>query len=201
MLSKSVKLRAILSRLALAIGALALAGHAALGVTYVQEWHRQNVLTAEIKSAADSLAERGDTPRGEEGRSAAEAKLEAEKAAFPLRLSGSHVVGALLGLAEDNSIVVSSIKTRPGATKQVGDNKYRSLSVDLQLEGGLESLRALIGSVEEGALQTATVDSVRISRIEHRPGASPGLPVDGSRIRGIEYTVAANLALSVYARY
>lgn len=200
MLKKNWKLRVNLSTLALVIIALALAGYAVLGFTYLQSQHEQNVLASETAAGRESLSEYGDAASRQEQLAIAEAELAAERAAFPQQLSYSGAVGALIQLAEQHALQVMDVKTQPGSELQVGDHTYRSLSVHVQVEGAVTALRNFIKEVESGALRAASVDELRITVINQPPVSGAESLPDGGEPAGVQQLLSVSLDFSVYTR-
>lgn len=195
------RLRVKLSALAPGIMALALVGHAVLGVTYFQQWREQDTLSLEIEAARQSLAEYGDIASRQKQLAVAEADPASEQVAFPSGLNGPGTVGALIKLAQDIELKVVDVKTQPGREQQVGDHTYRSLSVHVQVKGALDALRTFVDRLEDGALLAVRVDELLVTEMQKLPYASPELSLDVTSMSELRYSVTASLDFSAYARY
>ena len=186
--------------LALAVMAIALVGHAALGVTYLQQQRESDALDSEIEAARQALVASGVAGSPQEQRTSVEAELVAAQAALPSRLSGPGVVGALIRLAEENGLRVSDVKTVSRREQQVGENTYAALSVHVQIEGTLSALRAFVNKMESGALQAARLDELRIAMKEQPPVAGAELSLGEPGTTEHPTPLAASLDYSIYAR-
>ena len=165
-------MRTKLSALALIIGIAAWLATALIGVTYFPQQHERESLASQLSAARESLREYG-TPASLEARlAAAEARLSAEQAYFPDKLSSVATLNSVLQLAQESQVTIVDMKTQPARDEVIGNHTYSALSVHLQVAGSLPHLQAFVSKLQNGALKAVTIDEISIVVIEESPAAS-----------------------------
>jgi len=170
-------MRIRLSTLALVVSAAALLANALLGVTYFQQQRERESLASELSAARESLSEYGGAASLEERLAAAEARLKAEQALFPKKMSSAATLNDVLQLAQESQVKIVDMKTQPGRDEKRGDHTYSALSVHLQVAGGLPELQTFLSKLEKGALKAVAIDEISITGMKESPAASLGFSV------------------------
>ncbi len=165
-------MRVKLSTLALIVIVAALVANAVLGVMYFQKQSQQASLASQLTASKESLAEYDSTASLEEQLAAAEARLMAEQAYFPDKLSSDAILNTILQLAQESQVTIVEIRTQPESDENVGNHTYSALSIHLQVTGSVTELQTLVNKLETGELKAVGIDEVRITEMKGSPAAS-----------------------------
>jgi len=165
-------LRIKLSTLALIVGAAALVASAVLGVMYFQQQREQESLASQLAVGRESLTEYDSAASLEERLAAVEARLIAEQAYFPDKLSSEATLTSILQIAQESQVTVVEISTQPERDQERGNHTYSALSVYLQVTGGLPELQDFVNKLEKGELKAVSIDEIGITGMEESPVVS-----------------------------
>ena len=165
-------------------------GLAALGVRFAQRQSIDTVSAAELDVSSSALNRLGSHQKLSLKLAMAETRLEELDTLFPTKLSGPSTVSQLIRMAERSNLSVSDIETQPGTAEELGDHVYRRMSIQIQLQGTLTSLRSFLLELEEGAIPASRIDHLNIGDVTFSPQP------DGSP----NYSLEIGLLLSLFSR-
>lgn len=174
----------------LAFLVFALLSLAGLGYRFIQRGSVDAVNAAEHELTSDALFLLGSHQAISLELATGETRLEELETLFPAKFSGPTTVSRLIRMAESSSLSVSDVQTQPGTAEVVGENIYRRMSIEIQLQGTLSSLRQFLENLEDGAIPASRIDNLIIGNIA--PFAQP----DGTP----DYTLEVGLLLSIFSR-
>lgn len=161
----------------MAISAVILAAYGLFGVSYIQQRQEQGTLTSQIAVASDLLEEYDSPASLEQQLADAEARLAAEQASFPTRLSSTEVLDAVLQLAQESQVEVLSLRAQSVSMERVGEHDYAVLRFNTGVEGSFSQVLAFLNLLEGGELETLILENVSISESAELCTASLDLAV------------------------
>ena len=175
-----------------------LLGHAFIGVQYLQRISEGKALAYETSEVTGYLDELDNLQRRQARTIESEARLKELQAQFPKKLSGPATVTRLIQLAERVNMRVTDIQTRPGSGNEVGANIYDTLSIEVHLEGDLDSLSEFLAELEDGYIAASRLDRLDIDDIT--PPSEPSADSRTSPVGQDDDNLSVTLLLSVFAR-
>lgn len=165
-------------------------GFSALSVRFFQRQSINVVNAAEYDTSSSALKRLGSHQALSLKLATAENRLEELEILFPPKLSGPSTVSRLIRMAERSALSVTDVQTQPGTDEEVGENYYRRMSIEIQMQGTLSSLKFFLEELENGAIPASRIDHLNIDKI------TPSVLPDGTP----EYTLEVGLLLSLFSR-
>lgn len=163
-----------------------------LGLGYLKERHRQEVLSSQITDVTRVLAQTARTPQDIERELAlAQASLAAEQTTFPRKPNSNQVINSILKLADDCQLRTSLV-AQPWLVENVGKHPCYVLRIYLTVEGSFSQLPGFVSRLENGEFETLIVKDLTVQRTTGRP---TGITVP----EGDEF-VTATLDVALYAQ-
>ena len=177
---------------------VAVAGHAIIGMRYVQRISEGEALAFETSETTRYLNKLDNAQLRQARTNENEIRLKELQAEFPKKLSGPSTVTRIIQLAERVNMRVTDITTQPGSGNEVGTHIYDTLSIEAHLEGDVNSLREFLVVLEDGYIAAS-----RLDRLDIREIASPSESTTNSRTGPTgqaDDSLDVTLLLSVFAR-
>lgn len=166
-----VRLRPLTQLLLLA--GLAAAAFAGLGMSIVRDEWDQNALASQIDLGEDVLrsaaAAQKDQEKLEARLIAAQQDLARTESAFPSTLDGKDVLEMILARVGESQVRLMRIDTRPPAIEAIGRDEahqYTVFGFDIEVEGALGHVTALLAALEDEATSTIAVGKFDLRQVE-----------------------------------
>jgi hypothetical protein len=169
---------------------VALLGFAALGYRFLQRQSVDIVKAAEFDMTSRALNRLGSHQALSIELSVAEDRLENMVTMFPAKLSGPATVSRLIRMPESSNLAVSDVQTPPGTDEEINDHIYHRLSIVIQMEGTLDTLRLFLVELENGTVTASRIDHLIVDMI------TPSVQADGFP----QYNMEIGLLLSLFSQ-
>ncbi|MBT4510747.1 MAG: hypothetical protein HOC20_00865 [Chloroflexi bacterium] len=143
---------------------LALAGLVVIGVFYMNEESKQDDLADEVAQKEAELDGMLANGTGEEAvLTAALARLEAANEGFPTNLDATDVITLILGYSAETHVDILPLNTKPATIIDIGGQPYMSVSFSATIHGTFENVLDFIDKLENGSINTFSVNGVNLS--------------------------------------
>ena len=153
-----------------------------LGTDYLKQRQEREVLASQITEAAQMLAQVPAPPADLEERLAAtQASLEGVRNSFPEELNSTRVINTILKLADEVGVKAIPLITQPWAIESVNDYDYSVFRLNVAVTGTYTQLGSFLSQLENGELQTLTVESLRVIRLTESSGVE-SIPRDNIQV-------------------
>ena len=153
-----------------------------LGTDYMKQRQQNVELTSQIADTTRTLAQMPEPPQDlEQQMATAQASLTAEQSAFPGKMTSTNIINAILKLADDHEVKAIPVVTQPWSIEAVGEHEYYIFRLNVAVTANFSQLVSFVGELENGELETLTVENLSVTRQPAEENAPDGtIPVTAS---------------------
>ena len=152
------------------------------GMDYMKQRKQHAPLTSQITEITQTLAQMPEPPQDlEQQMATAQASLTAEQSAFPGKMTSTNIINAILKLADDHEVKAIPVVTQPWSIEAVGEHEYYIFRLNVAVTANFSQLVSFVGELENGELETLTVENLSVTRQPTEENAPDGaIPVTAS---------------------
>lgn len=160
-----------------------------LAVDYMKQGSEQKRLLSEIEEVNQSQEVlSGPSVAFAELLAVVQADLAAEYEVIPREISSSNVIDTILSLAQEIGVKAIPLVAQPWTEQYIGENTYRILRINVEIEGLFSQVREYVNRLESGEFNTLIVERLVID-VEDEEAYAGGATL-----------VEANLDLAIFTQ-
>lgn len=135
------------------------------GTTYTKAQQEQDDINFQIDQLWPMVQQGIPAPSDDQEKrlTAAQSKLDEQRAAFPTKMGSTEIMETLLHLAQQNNVSLA-LQTQITSSGSTESSKYHMLYFTVQATGSFNGLLAFVGQLEEGPIQTLSIEQINLSQ-------------------------------------